>query len=251
MNISELFWNASSEEIKKGYVQHNDKFTCLICNQSFEKGIIYPENGLFYEAEKYTQVHIKQKHNSVFDFLINMDKKYTGLTDLQKELIEYFQKGISDQEIVKMKVGSNASTIRNHRFTLREREKQAKVFLSIMELMEEKMENNPKLVEIHSTATMVDERYLMTEEENDKVIKTFFKNGLDGPIIRFPKKEKQKIAVIRQIMKKFDAEKIYSEKEVNVILKAFFDDHVTIRRYLIEYGFMDRTDDCNQYWVKK
>ncbi|HDR8220879.1 TPA: DUF2087 domain-containing protein, partial [Bacillus cereus] len=25
---------------------------------------------------------------------------------------------------------------------------------------------------------------------------------------------------------------------------------VTLRRYLIEYGFLDRTDDGSQYWVK-
>ncbi|MBJ6950597.1 DUF2087 domain-containing protein, partial [Vibrio cholerae] len=29
-----------------------------------------------------------------------------------------------------------------------------------------------------------------------------------------------------------------------------YPDFVTLRRYLIEYGFLDRTDDGSQYWVK-
>jgi hypothetical protein len=29
-----------------------------------------------------------------------------------------------------------------------------------------------------------------------------------------------------------------------------YDDYVTVRRYLIEYGFLDRKDDGSQYWLK-
>jgi len=28
-------------------------------------------------------------------------------------------------------------------------------------------------------------------------------------------------------------------------------DHATLRRYLIEYGFLERTQDCGTYWVKE
>ncbi|WP_374967568.1 DUF2087 domain-containing protein [Lysinibacillus sp. RS5] len=30
-----------------------------------------------------------------------------------------------------------------------------------------------------------------------------------------------------------------------------YSDYVSIRRYLIEYGFLDRSDDCTTYWVKE
>lgn len=137
MSLSELFWNASVEEVKKGYVvkKEGNEFTCLICGKNFEKGIIYKDNEIFYEAEKYAQIHIVKEHGSVFEYLLAIDKKYTGLTDLQKDLLGYFYNSLSDQEIVKKLGGGSTSTIRNHRFTLREREKQAKVFLSIMELL--------------------------------------------------------------------------------------------------------------------
>lgn len=253
MKLTEIFWNASVESIKKGYQYDNlsEKFTCLICGKSFEKGMIYQHKNLFYEAEKFIQFHIKDVHGSVFEFLLSQDKKYTGLTDLQKKLLEYFYQGISDQEIVKLTDAGSASTIRNHRFMLREREKQAKVFLAIMEVLKDKMESSPKFVEIHKSATMVDDRYKITEDEDKKVIQSCFKEGSNGPLSKFPTKEKRKIVVLRHIMKRFDPEKHYTEKEVNTILKNVYDDFVTLRRYLIEYSFMDRTPDCSDYWVKK
>lgn len=168
MSLSELFWNASIEEVKKGYIKQKEgnSFTCLICGKTFEKGIIYKSDEVFYEVEKYLEVHINKEHDSVFSYLLDIDKKYTGLTSLQKDLLVDFYDGLSDQEIVKKLGSGSPSTIRNHRFTLREREKQAKVFLSIMELLKDRMDQPTKFVEIHRTATMVDERYAITEDEN-------------------------------------------------------------------------------------
>jgi len=57
--------------------------------------------------------------------------------------------------------------------------------------------------------------------------------------------------ILREIIKRFQNDRIYTEKEVNEILKAIYDDYVTLRRYLIEYGFLDRKLDGNQYWIKK
>lgn len=250
MNINDIFWNSSIEEIKRGYTITDKSFICLLCGKIFEKGIIYPENNILFEAEKYIKYHLLTNHESVFSFLINLDKKYTGITDLQKKLLNYFYKGISDQEIINLEEGGNASTIRNHRFSLREKEKQSKVFLSIMEILKEKTKLEDEFIEIHRTANMIDDRYKITEEENQKVLKTQFKDGLDGKLSKFPKKEKQKLIVLRNIITKFQEHKKYTEKEVNEILKSIYDDYVTLRRYLIEYGFMDRTNDCSSYWVK-
>jgi len=51
-------------------------------------------------------------------------------------------------------------------------------------------------------------------------------------------------------VKKFDSSEKYTEKEVNQILESVYPDFVTLRRYLIEYGFLDRTADGSKYWVK-
>jgi len=251
-DLSEIFWNASVDEIKKGYVYKSDteEYICLVCGASFIKGVVYSNDGVLYEAQKFCEMHIKKEHSSMFEYLINLDKKFTGLTDHQKNLLSMFYKGLSDSEIVKELEGGSTSTIRNHRFTLREKEKQAKVFLSIMELLNEKVSKKQNFISVHRTAKMVDERYAITEEENDKILSKYFPYGLEGPLSTFPIKEKRKLAILRHIAKRFELNRKYTEKEVNAILKSIYPDYVTIRRYLIEYGFMDRMIDGSLYWVK-
>jgi hypothetical protein len=250
-DVSERFWSANVEEMKRGYIWDADEqhFSCLVCGKAFEKGVIYRQGDNWYEAEKFASLHVPDEHTSMFDYLLGLNKKFTGLSDLQKSLLDYFHKGYSDSEIVKLEGGS-ASTIRNHRFTLREKEKQARVFLAIMELMEAAPQaQKPKFLPIHKTATAVDERYAITEEENAEILRMYFPDGPDGQMSSFPKKEKRKIVLLKHMIGKFEVGKKYKEKEVNEILKKVFADYVTLRRYLIEYGFMDRLDDGSLYWV--
>src|SRR5699024_12469192 len=143
MELPHLFWNASLDELKQGYMVGDDQFTCLLCGENIEKGIIYPFKNHLYEAERYTRIHIEQAHESVFNFLTSMDKKLTGLTDHQKNLLHLFYEGKNDKEVQQeLDIGST-STIRHHRFALKEKEKQAKTFLSIMKLLKEYDENAP------------------------------------------------------------------------------------------------------------
>lgn len=72
-----------------------------------------------------------------------------------------------------------------------------------------------------------------------------------GALKNYPAKEKKKIIILAEISKNFSKGKNYSEKEVNVILKRIYEDYVTLRRALIEYGFIQRSNDCSSYWVKE
>lgn len=251
MNAIDLFWNASLSELKKGFIEDEGKFTCIICGKEIEKGIIYNENDVLYDAGKYVLIHIQKAHQSVFEHLISLDKRFTGLTEHQNNLIKLFYQGKSNEEVKKeMDIGSTA-TIRNHRFALREKERQAKVFLAIMELLRQNDNNEPKFINFHKGAKMVDDRYNITEEEKEKTISKSFPYGTDGPLVSFSKKEKHKLVILQEIINKFEFNKQYSEKDVTQILKPIFEDHVTLRRYLIEYGFLDRKLDCSQYWRKE
>lgn len=254
ISISDKFWNASIDELKQGYVyeEHNRNgfYVCLICGEAFEKGVIYKEDNSYYEAEKYTALHIDHIHGSMFNWLLGLDKKLIGLTDLQKGLLSAFQQSLTDGEAAKaLEIGST-STVRNHRFTLREKAKQAKLFLAVMELVEEKPAVSSPFVSVPRSASMLDERFAITEEENAEILKAYFKQGLDGPISEFPKKQKRKVAILRQLMKRFEIGQEYTEKEVNSILTEAHPDCVTLRRYLIDYGFLDREEDGSKYWVK-
>jgi DNA-binding CsgD family transcriptional regulator len=255
MENLELFWNSSIEDMKKGYIynEKSEDFICLICGESFKKGLIYKEEECFYEAEKFTRMHIEKNHVSVFHYLINMDKRYTGISEIQKEILYFLKENKSDKEIAE-ETGGSQSTIRNHRFKLREKEKQAKTYLALLSIINEeksediKINKKEQLIPIHKEAAMVDERYAITEEDKEKIIKTYFDET--GALKEIPAKAKKKIVVLQHIMENFKKDKQYKEIEVNRILKRINEDHVSLRRALIEYGFMDRKSDCSYYWVK-
>ena len=139
-------------------------------------------------------------------------------------------------------LGISSSTVRNHRFKLKEKQRQATVFISIMSLLQE-----PPLLPPHKGATMLDDRYAITASEREKIIATYFDEA--GFIKQFPSKEKRKIVVLSVLAQKFDPKKNYSEAAVNDVLKQAITDYVTVRRYLIEYGFMQRTKDGKTYWL--
>lgn len=67
----------------------------------------------------------------------------------------------------------------------------------------------------------------------------------------FPAKEKKKYVLLTYIIKLFKKDIEYTEKEINEILKPIYEDYVMIRRYLVDYGFLDRLDNGKAYWVKE
>lgn len=245
---SEVFWKSSLKELKRGYVYDSNKdiYICLVCGHYFEKGVIYQIEDISCEAEKAIKVHIEKKHGSVFNSLIDMDKKYTGLSDIQRELLVSFYNGMDDSKISK-RLGISSSTVRNHRFRLKEKAKQAKVFLALMELMETRISASDKIIDIHKSATMIDERYAITKAEQDKAVGKYFDS--DGKLLKFPKKEKERVIVLMEIARYFDNEVMYREREINKIIEEKYEDYVLIRRYMIEYGLIDRKPDGSAYWV--
>ncbi|WP_375089721.1 DUF2087 domain-containing protein [Peribacillus sp. RS7] len=251
MKDAEMFWSASQDELKQGYSEEGNQYICLLCGNAIEKGIVYPIDGVLYEAERYMRIHIEHAHSSVFEYLIDLDKKLTGLTDHQNRLLRLFYQGKNDAEVQEeMGIGS-PSTIRNHRFVLKEKERQAKLFLALMELLKDKDEHAPAFIPLHQKARMVDDRYNVTEDEKMAVLKKYFPKGSKDALKSFPPKEKQRLMILQEIMNRFENERKYEEKEINQILGAVYHDHVLLRRYLIEYGFLDRKPDGSQYWLKK
>lgn len=251
---NEPFWNASIDEIKNGYIEDNNKVRCLICGEDFIKGKIYSINDEFYDSKKSVEIHIEKNHKSMLNYLLNMNSNFTGISDVQKELITMFSKKLSDKEISE-KLGIATSTIRNHRYKLREKEKQARIFLAIMELLTENIQKKINIMDKdvicdpHKSATTLDDRFNTTDKEKKRVLENYINK--DGSLKTYPSKEKKKIIVLEEIMKSFNIGEKYSEQEVNKILERIYKDYATIRRALIEYGFIDRNKNCSEYWVKE
>jgi len=250
--VNKLFWEVSDTEREAGYCLRDDKYHCLLCGFQTEAGYIYPQGSLLVDAEKQMQIHIAKSHKSVFSFLSQLDKKLTGLSEHQRKILRLFQEGKSDYQVQQELGIKSKSTIRNHRYNLREKEKQAKVFCTLMSLYSKIDPQSVEVIKPHKTAVMVDDRYNITREEYQNTIERYFPEGSDGPLKTFSVKEKSKIIILREIVKRFEKNRQYTHLEVNEILKKVYaKDFVLIRRYLIQYGFLDRHRDGSAYWVKQ
>lgn len=251
---NELFWSAEIDEVKNGFVENEEEYKCIICEEAFQKGRIYEIDSKLYEAGMAAELHIREKHNSMLEYLLGMNSAFTGISEAQRDLIKLIAQGFSDKEIA-VELGVANSTIRNHRYKLREKEKQAKLFIAMMELLSKDTNKNINKLEKETicdapkTATTLDDRFNITDKEKKSVIETYMNEN--GGLKSYPSKEKKKVIVLGEIVKNFSKGKTYSEKEINRILKRIYEDYVTIRRALIEYGFIERTNDCSSYWIKE
>lgn len=251
MDLQTIFWNADINELERGYkLNGEDEYICLICGECFDLEEVFQTDEKFVSAKRMVKLHIQMEHGNMFNHLISLHKNYTSLSDNQREVIKHMYAGSSDKEIAS-ELGITESTIRNYRFKFKEKEKQAKAFLAIMGILRAGSKDTVKQVEVvtpHKGATQLDERYNITELDVKKTIASHM--DTHGGLKTFPSKEKKKIIVLREIAKNFKTGKSYNEKEINRILKRVYEDYALIRRYLIQYGFLDRKNDGSGYWVK-
>jgi len=94
--------------------------------------------------------------------------------------------------------------------------------------------------------------YVPEEEQGEdvrKVLKTYL--NADGTIRQLPQEGKKMMIILRFILDAFSFDANYTEKEVNTILRRFHTDTATLRRNLIDYGFMARESDGTRYWRLK
>jgi hypothetical protein len=243
--------SASIEQLIDGYTSTARTFECMFCDGSFRKGHVYPLGEDMVEAELAMKTHITEAHGSPFEALLGLGKKGTGLSDIQRTLLRHFFDGLPDREIQPLVGGVSLSTIRNHRFVLREKARQARVFLALMELLESgDQDPGSRFIDIPGLKSAGDERFAITEAEFRKIVRANFPDGPGGMLARFPKKQKHKVAALVQILKRFDSSRRYTQREVNEILATASEDYTTLCRYMVDYGFLGRTRDGSEYWVE-
>jgi hypothetical protein len=63
----------------------------------------------------------------------------------------------------------------------------------------------------------------------------------DGRITVVPAKRARRRLLLNEVAQAFEPGRRYPEQVVDEILKAVFDDHCTLRRYLVDEEFLSRT----------
>ena len=134
MEEQELLWSSSQQELVRGIALRDGQYRCLLCGAAFPQGEVFPRGGRFYDAEAMAALHLREAHGSVLEHLLHRNPGLLGLSEVQLELLRMLAEGCTDKEIAAQK-GVSPSTVRNHRFKLREKERQARLFVALMELL--------------------------------------------------------------------------------------------------------------------
>ena len=91
-----------------------------------------------------------------------------------------------------------------------------------------------------------DEAEVQAQRDADyrrKVIDAFFEYG---KLKSIPSQRKKERIVLEKIAEAFEYDRVYSEREVNIIIADFYDDFCTIRRDMISENLLNR--DAGKYW---
>lgn len=237
---SELLGECSLEEIKRGFIEEETCYTCLLCGEHFEKGGIYTFSGRLYEGSKAIAMHIQQEHESMQSFLLQLKANSMGISELQLQLLNFFSNGLTDKEIAEF-LGVSGSTIRNHRYKLRERERQNKLFLALMQsLGDDGIGSTRGVYEIESG--------LVSEKEKKRILDRYMTEL--GTLKSYPHFEKSRRVVLEAVLDKFSIGRPYSEEEIKEILSGIYSDYQLLKNELMAYDYLNRTNTGAIYWVK-
>jgi hypothetical protein len=80
-------------------------------------------------------------------------------------------------------------------------------------------------------------------EDEESVLRAFFR---DGRLTEIPVKESKRRIVLERIALEFEPGVRYDERTVNAVVGRFHTDHASLRRYLVDEGFLDR--EHGEYW---
>jgi hypothetical protein len=80
-------------------------------------------------------------------------------------------------------------------------------------------------------------------EDEEVVLRTFFRNGR---LTEIPARESKRRIVLERIALEFQAGLRNDEPTVNAIVGRFFNDYASIRRHLVDEGFLSR--EAGEYW---
>ena len=121
----------------------------------------------------------------------------------------------------------------------------AEGYYSVYQLETGKIEGMARRLLERETLPAVSESVDMDAYDR-KVLRSFLTP--DGRIKAFPAQEKKLEVVLRFVLKSFEPDVRYTEKQVNDILLRFNADYSFLRRSLIEYHMLAREGGGGAYW---
>lgn len=238
---------ASIEELKQGWLDDSQSRSriCVHCGKRFNRGQVYPLGDELLTSRAAADRHVRDSHGSAFDAILGAGKTATGLSEVQETVLRGLYNGAGDGDIAQALGDKALSTVRSHRRNLRLKAAEARFFLAAMELAEERTRHESRFVDFGPGLPVRDERADVTGDEAAAIEKTFMRP--DGSLSRIPPKEKQKLVILRRLAELFERGREYSDTEVRSLLGTVHEDHALLRRYLVDYRFIERDDEGRRY----
>jgi len=85
------------------------------------------------------------------------------------------------------------------------------------------------------------------DEADQKILR---EHTINGKLRKIPSKQKKLIVVLRWLATLFETGRLYAEQEVNETIKTIYQrDFVTLRRDLVDFGYLRRERDGGHYWL--
>jgi hypothetical protein len=80
-------------------------------------------------------------------------------------------------------------------------------------------------------------------EDDARILRRYFRGGR---LTQIPSQRARLCVVLDRLAQEFDVGSRYSERQVNAILRRFHEDVASLRRFLVDEGFLDRA--AGEYW---
>ncbi|NLX09332.1 MAG: metalloregulator ArsR/SmtB family transcription factor [Chloroflexi bacterium] len=129
--------------------------------------------------------------------------------------------------------------------------------LKELDLVEMRAEGNSRLYRLNRQALDRLNQQMFSQEQitslgetlaGDDFDRKVFKDYLeDGRLKQIPTRHKKLLVILRWLMTNFEPGREYTEREVNAIIDQFHPDFATLRRALIDQGYLERAGGV--YWV--
>jgi len=224
------------ETLIAGYTQTPTSFKCHYCQQTFPLSA----------GVTAIQDHLTEVHGGAQQALITQAAN-NKLTGRQQELLTAFASGASDK-VVADALELSPSTVRHQKFTFREKAKQAALYLAQYEAVFGRDDPTNTYLTLPSKVSR-DDRMVITEAEYQRYVNQYATTATGQFRLKLlPKGQKKLVGLMHRIIEEFEFNRHYTHQEIDQKLQAIYPDFSLLRRELVDYGFLDRTNDGRDYW---
>lgn len=118
--------------------------------------------------------------------------------------------------------------------------------LAVFKKLVEDIEKLPPPVEPRESDETWIDALAWASEDDRAVLREFTHNG---KLTNLPRQQKRLFPILRWLASQFELERLYTEREVNAVLKtAYAHDFVSLRRDLVDFGYLRREANGTKYW---